>query len=307
MGRKLSSAKNEKRSQHANAIFWGKTFLRVTGAEKSKKNKTSFDNRLTLLTHAHRRWSWHAKSMITQKRSNSVLLCSVSSHRWLCLRLLWLPRICDINRPMFSISMRNKTKTRDRGGERLVFPHYEFYLWSIAHNLTSKKTAPHDRLTLWMRMGLCCLRLLWKSRMRRHGFRRWPVTRSLIGWILADWNLHHCTSESSPKSLSEFYCIFLELCHKWLYSLYIVIIFIFFNLFCYCGELHCLRQTGLLSGCGRGRQTFLKLICEPMNGIYLLHLYCLYFAVCWAVFMKFRSMYFFFFFTRKFDKGLKTV
>lgn len=39
MGRKLSSAKNEKCSQHANATFWGKTFLRVTGAEKSKKKE----------------------------------------------------------------------------------------------------------------------------------------------------------------------------------------------------------------------------------------------------------------------------
>lgn len=42
--------------------------------------------------------------MAMQKASNTLLLCSVSLFRWLCLRLLWLQRVCY--RCLFSINIQ---------------------------------------------------------------------------------------------------------------------------------------------------------------------------------------------------------
>lgn len=90
------------------SLFWGNTFLSVTGAEKSKspnKQKKLFENNLTKsLTHA---------TFYGKKQTNLIqffLLCSVSFFRWLCLRLLWLPRVCYIDHP----NLLNQTKCRER-------------------------------------------------------------------------------------------------------------------------------------------------------------------------------------------------
>lgn len=56
---------------------------------------------------------WHMPLFMAKKQTNLIkifLLCSVSFFRWLCLRLLWLPRVCYIDHP----NLLNQTKCRER-------------------------------------------------------------------------------------------------------------------------------------------------------------------------------------------------
>lgn len=82
------------------SLFWGLTYLSVTGAEKSKR-KTQQISWTTNLTKWIIQLPFYGR-IKSNKQSNFdifSLLCPVSLFRWLCLRLLWLPWVCDIDLP----------------------------------------------------------------------------------------------------------------------------------------------------------------------------------------------------------------
>lgn len=116
----------------------------------------------------------------TQKTSNSVLLCSVSPFRWLCLRLLWLPRVCDINRPVFNKHTNVKWTIETEGGKHWLPAFWTRFLVKYHPQSHLKKPAPTDQLTLWMWTGVSAYSCYGKSDTL--SVPQSVKSSSLIGW-----------------------------------------------------------------------------------------------------------------------------